>query len=227
MGGGYVLSRFCAAGDKFSSRHGQKGVCGLIQPAPDLPFNDHGVSRLLRRWSDPLRSWPGDQRSAAITVTAAFVPSKPPCFVPIAGSVLFRCIHSVLPGMNPDLIMNPHGFPSRMTVGKMIELVAGKAGVLEVRGRRQRGCTRALTDANRLRVAALGWTGFCKPCCSVGNSLGNSNGSSRQRFAARQQLLLNRQRFLFVSLILYVFENGVCEPHARGGWMPHANFRAS
>lgn len=27
--------------------------------------------------------------------------------------------------------MNPHGFPSRMTVGKMIELVAGKAGVLE------------------------------------------------------------------------------------------------
>ena len=26
--------------------------------------------------------------------------------------------------------MNPHGFPSRMTVGKMPELVAGKAGVL-------------------------------------------------------------------------------------------------
>lgn len=27
--------------------------------------------------------------------------------------------------------MNPHGFPSRMTVGKMIELIGGKASLLD------------------------------------------------------------------------------------------------
>ena len=34
-------------------------------------------------------------------------------------------------GVCPDLIMNPHGFPSRMTVGKLIELIGSKSAALD------------------------------------------------------------------------------------------------
>merc|ERR1719402_988931 len=36
-------------------------------------------------------------------------------------------------GMMPDMIFNPHGFPSRMTVGMMVEFLAGKAGMVNGR----------------------------------------------------------------------------------------------
>ncbi len=68
-------------------------------------------------------------------------------------------------GLVPDLIMNPHGFPSRMTVGKMIELLGSKAAVctglclpwssapLAARSMRSaRRCCRACSPEARPRV---------------------------------------------------------------------------
>ncbi len=101
-------------GDKIASRYSQKGTIGGQRSST-------GYVTMKTKIDDPLMEEDGGA-GAGGGVSDVFANSHFARSIPIVSSGPFA-------GMIPDVIINPHGQPSRMTAGMMMEMLASKAAL--------------------------------------------------------------------------------------------------